>query len=242
MIMLLLRNAIFFILAFIVTLIYGILALFIIKSYKISRKTAILWCFLILKLSKHIMGITYKVYNQKLIRSRGVIIACNHCSAWETFFLGYYFNMPVFILKRSLFHVPLIGLMCKTLEMIGIDRNSYSKKHKQNILTRTNNELSRKRNIIIFPQGTRVPIEETYNYNKYPYKAGITLFAPGHKVITASTDARKYFGKGLFSFKKPGIIHISFNETISFSKDADKDQIINAIKNSIEKGCKNINI
>ena len=115
MIMLLLRNAIFFILAFIVTLIYGILALFIIKSYKISRKTAILWCFLILKLSKHIMGITYKVYNQKLIRSRGVIIACNHCSAWETFFLGYYFNMPVFILKRSLFHVPLIGLMVTLL-------------------------------------------------------------------------------------------------------------------------------
>ena len=237
---LLIRNAIFCIAIFAITLTYALLAIFIMHSYKTSRKVAMLWCFLIFKCSKYIVGINYKVHNEKLIRSRGVIIACNHCSAWETFFLAYYFNVPVFILKRSLFHIPLIGLFCKALGMIGIDRNSYSKKHRAHIVSRTNYELSRKRNIVIFPQGTRVPSGETYNYEKFPYKPGITIFAGGHKVVTASTNARKCFGKSLFSFKKSGQIDIIFNESISFEKDASKDEILSKVRTSIENGCKKL--
>jgi 1-acyl-sn-glycerol-3-phosphate acyltransferase len=148
--------------------------------------------------------------------------------------------MPVFILKKSLFRIPLIGLFCRSLEMIGIDRNSYSKQHKIKIITKTNKALAAKRNIVIFPQGTRVPSNETYNYEKYPYKAGITIFAPENKVITASTNARQFFGKSLFSFKKAGVIHIKFNDVLHFQKDAQKDEIITKVRNSIEKGCKQI--
>lgn len=239
---LLFRNIIFCILIFVITLFYGIMALFLMHSYRLSQIAALIWCKAIFVLSKHITGVTYKVHNKKMTALRGVIIASNHCSAWETFFLAYYFGIPVFILKRSLFHIPLIGLFVRKLGMIGIDRHSFSKKHQVAIMKRTNEELARNRNIVIFPQGTRVSIEDTYNYEKYPYKSGIALFAPGHRVLTASTDARKFFGKSLFSLKKPGVIQIVFNEKIDFSQDATKEEIVTKIRNSIEEGCKTLKI
>lgn len=239
---LLLRNAVFCVLIFLATLLYGLCAVFIVYSSKISKFAAFIWIKVIFFLSKYLVGIDYKIHNGELAKSRGIIIASNHCSAWETFFLAYYFDMPVFILKRSLFHVPLIGLFLRTFEMVGIDRNSYSKKHREAIIRTTKSALDQKRNIVIFPQGTRVPIKETYNHKKYPFKAGISIFAGGNKVLTTSTDARKHFGKGLFSFKTPGTIHIRFNELIDIANDASKDEIISQIRASIEQGCEQLKI
>lgn len=239
-VVLLLRNAVFFCLIFCTTMMYGLCAIFIMHSYMASKKAAFIWLRSIFLASKYIVGVKYKIHNVKLVKSRGVIIACNHCSAWETFFLAYYFDIPVFILKKSLFHLPLIGLFLRTFKMIGIDRNSYSKKHREAIIHRTQYALDHKRNIVIFPQGTRVPTEETYNYDKYPFKSGIAIFAAGNKVITSSTNARQYFGKGLFSFKKPGTIQIKFNELMEFSKKATKEDMIGQVRESIEKGCKQL--
>ena len=73
--------------------------------------------------------------------------------------------------------------------MIGIDRDSYSKKNISNIIKNANATLKLGNNIVIFPQGTRVPIEETYNYKQYPYKSGVAMFASGKSVLTISTSS-----------------------------------------------------
>ena len=93
---------------------------------------------------------------------------------------------------------------------------------------------------MIFPQGTRVPIEESYDYAKYPYKSGVTMFASGKRILTISTDASKCFGKGLFSRKKSGTINVVFNEIMSVGKHAKKEDVATKIRDSIEVGLKKI--
>jgi 1-acyl-sn-glycerol-3-phosphate acyltransferase len=234
------RTIIFGIFAFIAILMYGVCLLPSLFSYTFARRVSIIFMQVLLFITKHIARINYTIENEIEMKKNGVIIACNHCSAWETFFIAYYFKVPTFILKKSLFIIPILGNFLKTLRMIGIDRHSYSKQYRQLIVDRATAELQSGGNIAIFPQGTRVPIEETFNYEKYPYKPGITIFCRGHTICTVSTDARKCFGKSLFSLKKSGTIHVRFNDTIAIPNDATKDEIMQKVQNSIESGCKKI--
>lgn len=233
------RYVIFVIFAFFITVFYILCIPFAFCSKKFARFISILWVDSLLFITRFIARIQIKVINN-LPKKDGIIIVANHCSAWETFFIASQFKMPTFILKKSLFHIPLLGLFLNALDMIGIDRNSYSKGHREKIIKKADEELASGRNMAIFPQGTRVPIEQTYNYEKYPYKAGVTIFSKGHTVLTISTDSRKTFGKSLFSYKKSGVINVIFNEYLSLDERLSKNEMMEVVRNSIEKGCKKI--
>lgn len=234
------RTVLYGICLAIAIIIYGFFLMPSLLSYHFARKVSSVWVAAMLFLTKHIARIDYTIHNEKIFKTKGIIIACNHCSAWETIFIAHYFNIPTFILKKSLFNIPILGNFLQTLRMIGVDRGSYSKEQRQKIVKRTSAELHSGRSIAIFPQGTRVPMNETFNYAKYPFKPGITIFCKGHTVCTISTDARKCFGKSFFSFKKKGRINVIFNDEIKIADDATKDEIMNSVRNSIEKGCKKI--
>ena len=209
-------------------------------STQFARKTTMIWLSSIIVCSRIFCGIKVQIHNNHFHHEKGIIVASNHCSAWETFFISQYYNVPVFILKKSLTQIPFIRIFIKKFNMIGIDRDSYSKKNIVNIIKNANATLKLGRNIVIFPQGTRVPIEESYNYTQYPYKSGVAMFASGKRIVTISTDASKCFGKGLFSKKKSGSINIIFNEIMTIESGASKEEIANKIRNSIEVGLKKI--
>jgi 1-acyl-sn-glycerol-3-phosphate acyltransferase len=236
----LIRTGVFSVFVFISILIYGSFLPLAFCSKKIAKSVSVVWVNVIFILTKYTLNIKIKIQNPEIAKRRGVIIVSNHCSAWETFFIAHHFDIPTFVLKKSLFNIPLLGPFLKALNMIGIDRESYSKKYRQEIVKRAHTELINGHNMAIFPQGTRVPIEETYNYEKYPYKSGVTIFAGGHYVLTMSTDARKCFGKSLFSLKKTGSINVIFNECIKIDDSLSKHEIMDIIQKSIEGGCRKI--
>ena len=209
-------------------------------STKFARKATMAWIASIMMCARIFCGIKVQIHNDKFHHEKGIIITSNHCSAWETFFISYYYNVPVFILKKSLTQIPFIKIFIKKFNMIGIDRDSYSKQNIANIINNANETLKFGCNIVIFPQGTRVPIEESYDYKKYPYKPGVSMFASGKRVLTISTDARKCFGKGLFSNKKSGTINIIFNEVLEMQASDSKEIIANRIRDSIEVGLKKL--
>ncbi len=209
-------------------------------SDTIARKITIIWLKSIMISARIFCGIKVNIHNDTFRNETGIIIASNHCSAWETFFISYKYNVPVFILKKSLMRIPFIGIFLKKFNMIGIDRDSFSKKNIIKVIKGANSALASGKNIVIFPQGTRVPIDESYNYEKYPYKSGVTMFASGQKILTISTDASKCFGKGLFSSKKSGTINIVFNEIITIDKHDAKELVATKIRNSIETGLRKI--
>ncbi len=233
-------NFLFKISAIICGVLYASSAPFIVFSAPFARKITMIWLKSIMFFARIFCGIKVAVHNDNFRHETGVIIASNHCSAWETFFISHHYNVPVFILKKSLMQIPFIGIFLKKFNMIGIDRDSFSKKNIINIIKGANSALASGQNIVIFPQGTRVPIEESYDYEKYPYKSGVTMFASGKRILTISTDASKCFGKGLFSRKKSGTINVVFNEIMSVDKHEKKEDVATKIRDSIEVGLKKI--
>jgi len=106
---------------------------------------------------------------ENLISEGKFFIACSHQSMFETFFLQTIFNSPVFILKKELLRIPVFGLYLKKIGSISIDRDKISKENlgfSDKIKSVIN---SSNRPIIIFPQATRMTVED-----RTPFKKGVS--------------------------------------------------------------------
>ena len=95
-------------------------------------------------------------------------IACAHQSQFETFFLQALFDSPVFILKNELFKIPIFGWYLKKMGCIGIERNKTTKNNLSFFDKIQDHYKKSDRPIIIFPQATRVDIND-----RKPFKKGV---------------------------------------------------------------------
>ena len=105
---------------------------------------------------------------EKILKNKKFFIASAHQSQFETFFLQYLFNSPVFILKKELLKIPIFGWYLKKIGSISIDRNKITKDNlgfSDQIKKHTDNS---NRPIIIFPQATRVEV-----LDRSPFKKGV---------------------------------------------------------------------
>ena len=105
---------------------------------------------------------------EKILKNKKFFIASAHQSQFETFFLQYLFNSPVFILKKELLKIPIFGWYLKKIGSISIDRNKISKDNlgfSDQIKKHADNSY---RPIIIFPQATRVEV-----LDRSPFKKGV---------------------------------------------------------------------
>ena len=104
---------------------------------------------------------------ENIIKNEKFFIASSHQSMFETFYLQTIFNSPVFILKKELLKIPILGWYLKKIGSIYIDRNKITKENlgffdQISYLIRSSN-----RPLIIFPQGTRLTSED-----RTPFKKG----------------------------------------------------------------------
>jgi 1-acyl-sn-glycerol-3-phosphate acyltransferase len=84
------------------------------------------------------------------------IVACKHQSMWETFALFAVLGDPAYILKRELMWIPLFGWYAWRAGMIPVDRSA-GLSALARMTARAQNELTRGRQVVIFPEGTRHP-------------------------------------------------------------------------------------
>ena len=165
-------------------------------------------------LAKFLCGIHIKFEGRENVpKEKNFILASKHSSIMETFIFAIYFNIPVYIVKRSLLFIPVFGWYMWRDGMVGIDRKGG--KATIDKISDASVEIinNQKRTLIIFPQGTRTPADSTYSLQKYPYKKGILAMCaklPEVKVLLATHNAVKFFGKGLFSLKQPGVVIVKF--------------------------------
>jgi 1-acyl-sn-glycerol-3-phosphate acyltransferase len=92
-----------------------------------------------------------------------LIVASKHQSMWETFALLQFFDQPLFILKRELTWIPLFGWYLIKSNMIGIDRSAGGRSLLA-MARRAGEEVRRGRQLIIFPEGTRTPVDAPPHY------------------------------------------------------------------------------
>jgi 1-acyl-sn-glycerol-3-phosphate acyltransferase len=179
---------------------------------------------------------------ENIPKGENFIIAAKHVSVWETFFFAWYFHIPVYILKKELMYIPVFGWFLWRTGMVGIDRKGGKSARNQIVEASFDIIEKQKRNLIIFPQGTRTPIDSRYSLEKYPYKKGILSMCenlPNVKVLLATNNSVKYFGKSFFSLKKAGTVTIKFLPSIQM-KGKTGNEFLKEIQDNIETETKKI--
>ena len=150
-------------------------------------------------------GLRHRELGLENLPRGAAIIAAKHQSAWETLFLSIRLNRPAFILKRELLLIPLFGWYLRKIGMIAVDRAGKAAALKQ-MVRDANARFADGRQIVIFPEGTRVAPGD-----HKPYQPGIAalygqLNVP---VVPVALNSGLYWGRKAW-MKKPGEILIEY--------------------------------
>ena len=156
---------------------------------------------------EHLLGIRPKVLGLENMPQEPCVILSKHQSAWETMTLQDYVPKGaycVFVLKKELLRVPLIGWGLGAMKMISIDRSA-GKEALDKVVEQGRERLKSGFYVIIFPEGTRVAPGTTKRY-----KSGGAYLATrvGCKVVPVAHDAGEFWPRQAF-VKKPGTVTLS---------------------------------
>jgi 1-acyl-sn-glycerol-3-phosphate acyltransferase len=174
-----------------------------------------------------IAGIDYQIRGREKIPSGALIVASKHQSAWETFALLHLFDSPTFIMKRELQWIPIFGWLTIKGRMVSVNRGAGAQALRD-MTERARVELSRGRQLIIFPEGTRRPVEAEPRY-----KFGIAyLYAEeGVPVLPVALNSGLFWPRRTF-LRHPGTVVVEILDPILPGKD--KDVFAQELQDTIE--------
>ncbi len=112
------------------------------------------WARASLWLLRVIAGIRMEVRGREHLPAGAALIASKHQSTWETFALLPLFEDPAMVLKRELVFIPLFGWFIPKFRMIPVERSSGASALKR-MINGAAEAIRMKRQVIIFPEGTR---------------------------------------------------------------------------------------
>jgi 1-acyl-sn-glycerol-3-phosphate acyltransferase len=190
-------------------------------------KAAHLWIDGTLLLLRVFCGLGHRELGLEHLPEGPAIIAAKHQSAWETLFLSRRLGRPAFILKRELLMIPVFGWFIRKVGMIAVDRAGKAAALKQ-MVKDANVAFGAGRQIIIFPEGTRVAPGE-----HKPYQPGIAalygqLNVP---VVPVALNSGLFWGRR--SFKRyPGTITVEFLDPIP--PGLDRETFLARLEHDIE--------
>ena len=154
-------------------------------------------------IEKYVLGLDFEVRGKENIPASGsFIVAAKHYSAYETMKLHLLFFDPAIIMKKELSRIPLWGWLAMKAKMIFIDRGS-REIALNSIVAGAKRVEAEGRPLVIFPQGTRVAIDDTPESK--PYKGGIIRMyeATNQPILPLAMNSGLFWKKNAF-FKKPG--------------------------------------
>ncbi len=154
--MIFVRSVIFFLSAIVLTIFFGIFTVPLsIIYHDWGYASARYWGVCTLWLAKHVCGIDYTVEGLEHVPKNACVVMAKHQSAWETVAMLVYLPRAVWIIKKELLWLPIIGWVLGGLKSIAIDRKSGHTARDQ-ILEQGRDRLARGYCVNIFPEGTRV--------------------------------------------------------------------------------------
>ena len=156
---------------------------------------------------ENMLGIRPKVIGLENMPKEPCVILSKHQSAWETMTIQDYVPKGaycVFVLKKELLRIPLMGWGLAAMKMISIDRAA-GKNALDQVVVQGRERLQQGYYVIIFPEGTRVAPGQ-----KRRYKPGGAYLAThvGSKVVPIAHNAGELWPRQAF-LKKPGTVTIS---------------------------------
>jgi 1-acyl-sn-glycerol-3-phosphate acyltransferase len=121
------------------------------------------WALTVLWLARWVCGLRYRVNGQENLTGESCVFYVKHSSAFETFGALAMFPRNCWVLKKELLWVPFFGWTLIPLDSIAIDRSQGSAAVKT-VISEGKNRLERGINVVVFPEGTRMPLGQTKRY------------------------------------------------------------------------------
>jgi 1-acyl-sn-glycerol-3-phosphate acyltransferase len=165
-----------------------------------------LWAGLVILMLRLLCGIRVRVTGREHLPAEGgaALVAAKHQSAFDTVVWLWLLPDPAYVLKRELLDIPVWGWLARGAGMIAVDRLAGASAMRH-LLRAGQAAAAEGRQMVIFPEGTRVPPGE-----RRPYQPGVVALAAatGLPVIPVATDSGLRWGRRAFH-KRPGVITVA---------------------------------
>ncbi len=168
------------------------------------------WTALVVWGARFFCGIRWQVEGWENLPDAPCVLLSKHQSAWETMWIPSHMPREVcFVYKRELHYVPFFGWGIASLRMIHIDRDK-GRGAFESVVSQGSQRLAEGRWIIMFPEGTRVPIGERRPYKQGGTRLAVRLAVP---VVPIAHNAGHCWPRNSF-IKKPGLVTVSIGPPI----------------------------
>jgi 1-acyl-sn-glycerol-3-phosphate acyltransferase len=183
----------------------ALFAIFLIPSLLLPRRVLTragrVWARVVNALLESVIGATIEVRGRERLPRGACVVACKHQSAWETIALNGLLADPCFVLKRELTWIPLFGWYLLKRRLVVVDRRGGARALNA-MLRDARAAVDAGRQIVIFPEGTRVAPGTTR-----PYQPGVAALYRhlGVPVVPVALNSGLVWGRRSF-VKRPGRI------------------------------------
>jgi len=157
-------------------------------------------------LAERILGI--RIVVEGTIPPGPHLFAVKHQSMLETTEMVRITHLPVIVIKKELADIPLFGWMTRRYGVIPVERSAGAKALRA-MVAEGKEAVASGRSVIIYPEGTRVPVGETPEL-----RSGFAALyrALGLPVVPVATDSGRLWGRGLVH--RGGTVRLNIGETI----------------------------
>jgi 1-acyl-sn-glycerol-3-phosphate acyltransferase len=147
-------------------------------------------------------GLTYRIEGAALPPGAHVAL-WKHSSSWETMAMMVVFPRQVWVLKRELLWIPVVGLGVRRMRAIAIDRSAGHSAVEQ-VIEQGKARLEEGSWVMVYPEGTRMPVGET---RRYGVSGALLASETGRLIVPVAHNAGYYWPRrGLR--KKPGVVRV----------------------------------
>jgi 1-acyl-sn-glycerol-3-phosphate acyltransferase len=173
-------------------------------------KLAQVWGLVLLRVLKWTCRLDYRIEGAHNLPAGNHIALWKHSSSWETIAMAVVFPRQVWVLKRELLWIPVVGWGIRQLHAIAIDRKSGHSAVRQ-VVDQGKQRLDEGDWIMIFPEGTRTPAGQT---RKYGVSGALLASETGCLIVPVAHNAGSFWARrGLL--KKPGVVRVIIGAPIS---------------------------
>ncbi|MEX0582125.1 MAG: lysophospholipid acyltransferase family protein [Sneathiella sp.] len=161
-----------------------------------------------------ICGLRLEIRGEEYLPKGAALVAAKHQSAFETMIFHRITDDPAVVLKKELLNIPVYGWYCRKTKMIAVDRKGHAAALKS-MLAQAQQAIKDERPIIIFPEGTRSPLDEDL-----PFQPGIAALYTKlqQPVVPVALNTGLFWPRKSF-FCRPGVMVIEFLPPIEAGLD-----------------------